>query len=195
MSYQEDEMLVQRAKQGDRTAINALVQKHEERAYKFAYRLTRDPEEAADVVAEAFVRVFKALPNFRGQSTFTTWLYRVLTNCFLDLKKKDKGKHNVSLDVALQTDESEVHRQIEDPAGTPQDDLERDERERRLGRAVRRLPEYQRALVVMYHAEGMSYDEIAAALDLPVGTVKSRLNRARLTLRELLLKDSELFHT
>ena len=195
MSYQEDEMLVQRAKQGDRSAVNALVQKHEERAYKFAYRLTRDPEEAADVVAEAFVRVFNALPNFRGQSTFTTWLYRILTNCFLDLKKKDKGKHNLSLDMALQTDESEVHRQIEDPTASPQDDMERVERERRLERAIRRLPEYQRALVVMYHAEGLSYDEIAGAMDLPVGTVKSRLNRARLSLRELLLKDRELFQT
>jgi RNA polymerase sigma-70 factor (ECF subfamily) len=193
MSYQEDELLVSRAQSGDRTAYNALVRKHEERAYKFAFRLTRDPEEAADVVAEAFVRVFNALPNFRSQSTFTTWLYRILTNCFLDLKKKDKGKHNVSLDSALQTDENEVQRQIEDPAGSPQDDFEKAERERKFQRAVRRLPEYQRALVVMYHAEQMSYEEISTAMDLPVGTVKSRLNRARLSLRELLSKDEELF--
>jgi RNA polymerase sigma-70 factor, ECF subfamily len=193
MSYQEDEMLVSRAQTGDHSAYNALVRKHEQRAYKFAFRLTRDPEEAADVVAEAFVRVFNALPNFKGQSTFTTWLYRILTNCFLDLKKKDKGKYNLSLDASLQTDESEVHRQLEDPNASPQQDAERAERERRMQRAVHRLPEYQRALVVMYHAEQMSYDEIAAALDLPVGTVKSRLNRARVTLKELLSRDQELF--
>ncbi len=193
MSYQEDEMLVSRAQTGDQSAYNALVRKHEERAYKFAFRLTRDPEEAADVVAEAFIRVYNALPNFKGNSTFTTWLYRILTNCFLDMKKKDKSKHNVSLDASLQTEESEVHRQLEDPKASPQKDFEKVERERRMQRAVHRLPEYQRALVVMYHAEQMSYDEIAAALDLPVGTVKSRLNRARLTLRELLVKDHELF--
>ncbi|MEZ0325491.1 MAG: RNA polymerase sigma factor [Fimbriimonas sp.] len=193
MSYQEDEMLVSRAQTGDKTAYNALVRKHEERAYKFAFRLTRDPEEASDVVAEAFIRVFNALPNFKGQSTFTTWLYRILTNCFLDMKKRDKTKHNLSLDASLQTEDNEVQRQLEDPSASPQEDMEKAERERRMQRAVHRLPEYQRALVVMYHAEQMSYDEIAAALDLPVGTVKSRLNRARLSLRELLMKDRELF--
>ncbi len=193
MSYQEDEMLVSRARMGDPSAYNALVRKHEQRAYKFAFRLTRDPEEASDVVAEAFVRVFNALPKFKGQSTFTTWLYRILTNCFLDMKKKDKGKYNLSLDASLQTEENEVQRQLEDTSSSPQEDIERAERERRMQRAVHRLPEYQRALVVMYHAEQMSYDEIAAALDLPVGTVKSRLNRARMTLRELLSKDRELF--
>jgi RNA polymerase sigma-70 factor, ECF subfamily len=191
--YIDDEMLIKRAQSGDRSAFNALVAKHEDRAYRYAYRLTRDQEEAADVVAEAFVRVFNALNNFRAQSTFTTWLYRILTNCFLDLRKKDKGKLNLSLDASLQTEESEVARQVEDPHASPQDHAERGERERRIERAIQRLPEYQRAMVVMYHAEMMSYEDIAGALDMPVGTVKSRLNRARLTLREILRKDEELF--
>jgi RNA polymerase sigma-70 factor (ECF subfamily) len=191
--YVEDEMLIRRAQSGDRSALNALVQKHEDRAYRYAFRLTRNSEEAADVVAEAFVRVYSALPNFRGQSTFTTWLYRILTNCFLDLKKKDKGRNNLSLDDALSTEESEVNRQIEDPTASPHDQMERSERERRIERAVSRLPEFQRAMMVMYHAELMSYEDIAAALDMPVGTVKSRLNRARLTLREMLVRDEELF--
>jgi RNA polymerase sigma-70 factor (ECF subfamily) len=191
--YVEDEMLVKRAQAGDPGAFNALIDKHQDRAYRYAFRLTRDAEEAADVVAEAFVRVYNAIHNFRSQSTFTTWLYRILTNCFLDLKKKDKSKLNVSLDAAIQTETVELTRELEDTRGTPQDEAERNEREHRMIRAVGRLPEYQRALVVMYHSEMMSYDEIATALDMPVGTVKSRLNRARLTLRESLMRDEELF--
>jgi RNA polymerase sigma-70 factor (ECF subfamily) len=191
----DDHLLIRRAQEGDRTALNQLIRKHEQRAYQYAFRLTRNPEEAADVVAEAFVRVYNALPNFKGQSAFTTWLYRILTNCFLDIRKKEKNRATSSLEAALQTDEGDLERQIEDPGMTPHDEAEKTERETRVERAVSELPEYQRAMIVMYHAEMLSYEEIAAALDLPIGTVKSRLNRARLSLRELLVKDEELFRT
>jgi len=188
----EDNLLITRAQGGDKSALNELIWKHEARAYQYAFRLTRNSEEAADVVSEAFVRVYNALPNFKGQSSFTTWIYRILTNCFLDLKKKDKGK-TTSLETAFQTSDGDVERQIEDPADTPQQEMEKTERQKRVTRAIKRLPEYQRSMIVMYHAENMTYEDIAAALDLPVGTVKSRLNRARISLRELLQKDEELF--
>jgi len=188
----EDNLLITRAQGGDKSALNELIWKHEARAYQYAFRLTRNSEEAADVVSEAFVRVYNALPNFKGQSSFTTWIYRILTNYFLDLKKKDKGK-TTSLETAFQTSDGDIERQIEDPSDTPQQEMEKTERQKRVTRAIRRLPEYQRSMIVMYHAENMTYEDIAAALDLPVGTVKSRLNRARISLRELLQKDEELF--
>ena len=191
--YLDDSMLIQRSQNGDRSAFNSLISKHEARAYQYAFRLTRNPEEAADVVAEAFVRVFNAIHNFKGQSAFTTWLYRILTNCFLDIRKKEKSRPTTSLENAMQTSEGELERQVEDPGRSPHEETERNERESRVESAVAQLPEYQRAMIVMYHAEMMSYEEIAASLDLPIGTVKSRLNRARLSLREILVKDSELF--
>lgn len=191
--YLEDSMLVSRSQAGDRTAFNALVQKHQTRAFQYAYRLTRDQEVASDIVVEAFLRVFNALPNFKGQSSFITWLYRIMTNCYLDFRKRDKSKRNVSLESTLQTESGELTRQLVDPSATPYDQTEKDARSIRMDLAVSQLPEYQRAMIVMYHAEMMSYEEIAAALDLPVGTVKSRLNRARLSLRDLLAKDEELF--
>jgi len=190
----EDHMLISRAQAGDQPALNVLIRKYEARAYQYAFRLTRSPEIAADVVAEAFVRIFNALPNFKGQSSFGTWMYRILTNCFLDMKKKDKGR-TVSLESAITTEEGEVERQFEDPAPNPAESFEKHDRDRRIERAIRALPEYQRAMIVMYHGESMSYDDMAAALDLPVGTVKSRLNRARMTLRELLARDEELFRS
>lgn len=189
----EDQVLIGRAQRGDSYAFNDLVRRHEVRAYQYAFRLTRNQDEASDVVADAFVRVFNALPNFKGNSAFSTWLYRIITNCFLDQKKKDKSKYNVSLESTMQTPEGDVTRQFEDPGLTPDEESERNERERTIGQAVHILPEYQRAMIVMYHAENLSYEEIAAALDLPIGTVKSRLNRARLSLREILTKDEELF--
>ncbi|HVL40208.1 MAG TPA: sigma-70 family RNA polymerase sigma factor [Fimbriimonadaceae bacterium] len=192
-NYPDDRVLIERAQAGDRSAFNLLIKKHEKRAYQYAFRLTSNPEECSDVVAEAFVRVYSALHNFKGQSAFTTWFYRILTNCFLDIRKREKSRPATSLEAALQTPDGELERQIEDPSPSPHHDAEKSERERCIERAVAQLPEYQRAMIVMYHAEMMSYEEIAEALDLPIGTVKSRLNRARLSLREQLVKDEELF--
>ena len=192
-SYLDDHVLITRAQGGDKSAFNTLIRKHETRAYQYAFRLTRNPEEASDVVADAFVRVFNALHNFKGQSAFTTWMYRILTNCYLDARKRERNRVTTSLETVLRTQDGEVEKQIEDPSASPYDDTERIVRERSIESAVALLPEYQRAMIVMYHAESMTYEEIAAALDLPVGTVKSRLNRARVSLRELLIKDEELF--
>ncbi len=189
----DDELLIRRAQGGDRSAFDALIVKHSTRAYQYAFRLTRNPEEASDIVAEGFVRVYNALHNFKGQSAFTTWLYRIMTNCFLDIRKKEKTRSAMSIESALVTSEGDVELQVEDTSASPLEVTERNERERRFEKAVAKLPEYQRAMIMMYHAETMSYEEIAAALDLPIGTVKSRLNRARLTLREMLQKDEELF--
>lgn len=195
MSRQADDLvLIQRAQQGDKTAFDDLVRIHERRAYQYAYRLTSNPDEACDVVADAFIRVYGALNNFKGNSAFSTWLYRILTNCFLDLRKKEKSRATVSLDQNISGSEQEMERQIEDDGPGPDDVAEMEERQERVSAAVERLPEYQKAMIVMYHSEGLAYEEIAEALDLPIGTVKSRLNRARLTLREMLVKDAELFN-
>ncbi len=193
-TYPEDLILIERCQKGDREALDSLIRKHERRAYQYAYRLTNNPEEAADVVADAFVRVYGALANFKGNSAFTTWLYRILTNCFLDARKKERNRPAVSLEAALVTEDGDLERQIEDPHAAPDDIAERNQREARVEAAVEHLPEYQKAMIVMYHAEMLSYEEIAESLDLPIGTVKSRLNRARLSLRELLVKDEELFN-
>ncbi len=192
-AFPDDKVLVERARSGDREAMDALIRKHEKRAYQYAYRLTTNPDEASDVVADAFVRVYGALKNFKGQSAFTTWLYRILTNCFLDSRKRERSRPTVSIEATLVTAEGEIDRQIVDDGESPHEASLRTERERLMQNAVERLPEYQRAMIVMYHVEALSYEDIAEALDLPIGTVKSRLNRARLSLRELLVKDTELF--
>jgi len=182
----DDGMLIDRTKGGDRSAFDQLISKHQQRAYQYAYRLTRDPEEASDVVAEAFIRMYKALQNFKGDSAFTTWMYRIATNCFLDIRKKKRSRPAISLEAAVQTPDGEVVYQFEDTRPSPQDEAERVEAMSEVQKAIQLLPAYQRAIILLFHAEMQSYDEIARALKLPIGTVKSRLNRARLSLRSLL---------
>ena len=193
MSQAEDQMLIQRIQQGDRASLNALIRKYELRAYQYAFRLTRNQDDASDIVADAFVRVNSALPNFKGNSAFTTWLYRIITNVFLDHRKRERNKVNLSLDTSGTNEDGDIERQIEDDAASPHEEAEKSERERAFESAVGKLSEYQRAMIVMFHAEMLSYEEIAEALDLPLGTVKSRLNRARINLRDELGHYKELF--
>lgn len=189
----EEQLLIKRCQKGERDALDELVRRYYQRAYQFAYRLSGDSDTAADLVIEAFTRVYLNIHRFRQDSLFSTWLFRILTNCFLDLKKKDKGRKVESLDTLVQSEEGMVQKEYEDQSEPPEAGIERDEKAFWLAKAIESLPEYQRVMIVMYHIENMSYEEIAQVLDLPLGTVKSRLNRARLTLRELLSSAEELF--
>lgn len=189
----DDGILIERFQKGDQKAFNQLIERHRQRAYQYAFRLTRCEDEAADIVAEAFVRIYRALQNFKGQSAFTTWLYRIETNCFLDMRKRAKNRQALSIEDAVPTEDGELQLQVEDLSMGAYEHAEQGERLRAIEEAVQRLPEYQRAMIMMFHADMLSYDEIAAALDVPVGTVKSRLNRARVALRELLQPHQELF--
>lgn len=189
----DDALLIELSQQGDRNAFDALIRKYESRAYQYAYRLTSNTDEASDIVADAFVRVYNALKNFRGQSSFGTWLYRILTNCYLDQRKKERSRRHESLEATMNLEGGEVQRQFEDESDGPDVQLERTAREEAVQGALAKMPEYQQAMLVMYHVEMLTYEEISEALDLPIGTVKSRLNRARLALRDHLAGDVELF--
>jgi RNA polymerase sigma-70 factor, ECF subfamily len=192
-NFPDDTVLVERSQKGDRSAFDTLIRKHERRAYQYAFRLTSSQEEASDIVADAFVRIFNALGNFRGQSAFTTWLYRIITNCYLDLRKKDKSRYLVSLDSPGYGDSNDAPMQVEDKSDGPDIISERNQRERVVQAALGNMPEYQKTMLTMFHVDNLSYEEIAQILDLPIGTVKSRLNRARLGLREQLAENLELF--
>jgi len=187
-----DLALIERAQQGDRHAVDQLVTKYQTRAYQYAYRLTGNQDDASDLVAEAFVRVYTALPKFRRDSRFTTWLFRIVTNCFLDQKKKERRRPTAQLeDTWVDPDAVTTIADRESPV----ESSERLERDEVMQQAIEQLPENQRAMIAMFHLENLSYEDIAATLDMPIGTVKSRLNRARLALREILDPYAELFQT
>jgi RNA polymerase sigma-70 factor, ECF subfamily len=190
---QDDAILIERFQKGDLSAMDTLIHKHERRAYQYAFRLARDEETASDVVAEAFVRLFRALPRFKGESAFTTWMYRILANCFFDLRRKEGLRPHQSLDTGHLTEEGEVMIQVLDRSDSPHEEAEQNERARTIGTAMQNLVPYQRSMIMMFHVEMLSYEEMATALKLPIGTIKSRMNRARTSLRALLQDERAMF--
>ncbi len=185
--------VIQRCKQGDLSAFDELVRMYEKQVYNFAYRLAGNYDDANDIACEAFIKVFNAINTFRGDANFSTWLFRIVTNLYLDERKRSKAHMNIPLDEYIDLDESTVTRQIEDSSPSPQEILESKERAEVLNSAIQQLPDYQRVMVLLFHTQGKSYEEIAEIIGLPIGTVKSRLNRARLALRDKLGPVLELF--
>ncbi len=189
----DDSAIIERCKEGDITAFDELVGRYEKQVYNFAYRMTGNYDDASDIASEAFIKVYNAIDTFRGEANFSTWLFRIVTNLYLDERKRSKAHLNVPLDEYIDLEESSVTRQIEDPSPGPQELLEAGERAEVLARAIYDLPDYQRVMVLLFHTQGKSYEEIAEITELPIGTVKSRLNRARLALKEKLEPIQELF--
>jgi len=190
-----DARLIARARTGDSSAENELVERHYRNVFNLAFRLSGNYDDAQDIVIDAFVRVHNALPSFRGDANFTTWLYRIVKNVFLDERKKQRIRNHSSLEEMVELEDSSISRQVEDPKPGPQHNVERRERAELIQAAVMSLPDNQRLMIGLYHFQHRSYEEIAEVMGLPIGTVKSRLNRARLALKNKLHSDRELLES
>lgn len=189
----DESAVIERCKQGDLSAFDDLVRRFQKQIYNFAYRMTRNYDDANDITSDAFIKVFNAINTYRGDANFSTWLFRIVTNLYLDERKRSKVHLNTPLDEYIDLEESSVTRQIEDSSPSPVECIEALERFEALDRAISDLPDYQRIMILLYHTQGQSYEEIAQIVGLPIGTVKSRLNRARLALKEKLEPVRELF--
>ena len=187
-----DKELVEKAKAGDQSAFEQLVIDNQNKVYSLALRLVNDREEAADLAQEAFVRAWQGLPAFQGESSFATWVYRLATNVCIDHLRRKKRREAVEPAVSL----DDADGGWTEPADWEQDphrQLERSERGRALSRGLAALPDWQRRVLVLRELSGLSYQEIGQAMDLDLGTVKSRIARARLALRKILLEDGNFF--
>lgn len=187
-----DKELAEKAKAGDQIAFEQLVIENQNKVYSLALRLVNDREEAADLAQEAFVKAWQGLSSFQGESSFATWVYRLTTNVCIDHLRKKKRREGVEPSVSL-NDEESGWAEPADWKSDPQLLLERSERGKALARALARLPDWQRRTLVLRELSGLSYQEIGEALDIDLGTVKSRIARARLNLRKILLEDGNFF--
>mgnify|MGYP001092427736 CR=1 FL=1 len=187
-----DKELAEKAKAGDQIAFEQLVIENQNKVYSLALRLVNDREEAADLAQEAFVKAWQGLSSFQGESSFATWVYRLTTNVCIDHLRKKKRRKGVEPSVSL-NDEESGWAEPADWESDPQLLLERSERGKALARALARLPDWQRRTLVLRELSGLSYQEIGDALDIDLGTVKSRIARARLSLRKILLEDGNFF--
>lgn len=189
-----DRELVERAKRGDQEAFEQLVLDNQNKVYALALRLVNDREEAADLAQEAFVKAWQGLASFQGESSFSTWVYRLTTNLCIDYIRKQKRREGVAASVSLD-DETSGWAEPADRESDPQLVLEKSERGAALARGLEKLPDWQRRALVLRELSGLSYQEIGEALDIDLGTVKSRIARARLNLRKILLEDGNFFDT
>lgn len=177
-----EQEIIRRARQGDGDAFRRLVEEHQTQVYRIALRMCGEAA-ADDVTQEAFLTAWRALPSFRGECRFSTWLYRLTTNAAIDFLRREK-RHAHSDDV--------TELELPDGAPSPQELAERSETQSAVRRGLAQLSEEHRQVLVLRYMQELDYGEIAAALSVSEGTVKSRINRAKARLRELLGADGNL---
>jgi len=184
--------LITKAKAGDPEAFGQLVLAHQNKVYSLCVHMTGDRDQAEDLAQEAFLKAWRSLASFREDSSFSTWMHRLTTNLCLDYLRKQIRQREVAPAVSLD-DEEAGWVEPADPAGDPHERLERSEQGRALAKALRELPDHHRQLILMRELSGMRYQEIADATGADLGTVKSRLARAREQLKKILLRDGNFF--
>jgi RNA polymerase sigma-70 factor (ECF subfamily) len=184
-----DSELVKRAQRGNTAAFEELVKRYEHKVYNIAYRMLSNEEEAKDALQDTFIRAYRFIKKFKGDSSFYTWLYRITTNVCLTRLKRRQGKDNVtvSLDEPVQ-DEEDMIRELPDVKHTPEILFERKQTQQAIQTAISELPSDYRTVVVLRDLQGLSNKEVSKALQLSIAAVKSRLHRGRVFLRKKLSK-------
>ena len=186
LTQEEDQQLVERVQRGDKRAFDLLVLKYQHKILGLIVRFVRDPHEAQDVAQEAFIKAYRALANFRGDSQFYTWLYRIAINTaknYLVARGRRPPESDISAEDAEFMDGDHDLKDIESPERL----MLRDEIEATVHRAIAALPEDLRTALTLREFDGLSYEDIAAVMQCPVGTVRSRIFRAREAVDKALL--------
>ena len=184
MTKEEELRLIERVLQGDPDAFEPLVLENQQRVYTVALRITGNEADAWDAAQEAFLRAYKSLKDFRGESRFSTWLYKLAGSAAIDLIRRRKDAQLVSL-----YDEEESIPDVPDERFEPETELTKKELRENVQRALSLLPADYRRILTLRELGGLSYEELAEELGLEAGTVKSRLSRARQKLCALLSRD------
>ena len=173
-----DQLLVERVQRGDKRAFDLLVRKYQHRVIAVINRYVRDPDEAMDVAQETFVKAYRALDRFRGESAFYTWIFRIAVNTAKN-HIVSRGRRPPDADIEVEEAEHYEGGEWLHELANPENELFKDELERAVYRALEKLPEDLRTAVTLREFDGLSYEEIAEVMDCPVGTVRSRIFRAR----------------
>ncbi|MFI0398809.1 MAG: RNA polymerase sigma factor RpoE [Thiolinea sp.] len=177
--------LVQRVQAGDKKSFDVLVLKYQHKVINLVMRYMHDPDTAQDVAQEAFIKAYKGLKNFRGESAFYTWLYRIAINTAKN-HLVSQGRRTPTNDIDAEEAEQFEGESALKEYGTPENEMLRDEIQSIVSNAIDALPDDLRTAIVLRELEGMSYEEIAEAMDCPIGTVRSRIFRARESIDKVL---------
>lgn len=194
MTREEETQLVLRVQNGDQSAFEKLVLDNQNRVFNLAMRMVNNEEDALDMSQEAFIKAYNSIDNFRGESRFSVWLYRLTTNVCLDFLRSKTRKAHSSL-TFTEDEEDGKELEIPDERFSPDSITERNELREAIARGLNALPADYRAILLLREIESLSYDEIALVLELEEGTVKSRIFRARKKLCEILIADRNFSYT
>jgi len=190
---QDEKYLLSRAKKGDIEAFEQLIEEYQKKIFNIALKLIGNYDDASELTQEVLIRIYRSIGKFKEQSSFATWIYSITKNVCYDELRKRKNKNIVSLDQDILCGEDEVQRQLPDTGPSPGETVERNETVKIVNEAIQALSTEHKMVIVMRDIEGLSYEDIAKVLDCPEGTVKSRINRARKALKEILKNKRELF--
>ena len=191
MTREQEAAIVRKVLGGDANAFETLVLEYEKNVYNIALRMTGNSEDAADMTQEAFIKAYNSLQSFRGDSKFSVWLYRIVSNVCLDFLRSKNRRPTVSLSVE-DDDGEDAQLDVADESQSPELLLDRKLSRDSVRRGLDSLPPDYRQILLLREIQGLSYDEIAQALSLEVGTVKSRIFRARKRLCTFLIDDGNI---
>ena len=181
----KEDLLLEKARHGDQEAFGELVRLYEKKVYALTLRMCKNPDDAAEAAQEAFLSAWQGLKFFRGEASFSTWLYRLASNACVDLLRKEQRHRAVS---GPSLNDEDTYMDIADDAATPQELAERSELREQIEEGLQSLSPEHREVLILRELHQLSYDEIAQTLDLDTGTVKSRISRGRKALRNFLLQ-------
>ena len=184
----DERELILRCQQGDEAAFEDLIRLHEKKVYTLCRRMCRSEDDALEAAQDAFLAVWRGIGSFRADAAFSTWLYRLATNACLDLLRREKRRGDLA-----SLDDEEAPAEPADPAPLPEEALERAETQRMVREALLALPDDYREILLLRETEQLSYTEIAEVTGLELGTVKSRINRARQALKNYLSASGNFF--
>ena len=175
---EEDILLIAEARSGSERAFRTLMDKYQRPVFSICLRMVRNRDEAEDLAQESFIKVFAMLERYNPSYAFSSWLFKITSNLCIDHLRKRKIE-TFAMDEPIDVEKGEIQRQYEAPDLDPEQELMKNEKMRRLSRAIDRLPPHYRIMLILRHQENLSYEEIAESLDIPLGTVKARIHRAR----------------
>lgn len=186
-----DDNLIKKAQKGNTDAFEKLVYKYEKLIYNLAYSMLRNEQDAYDISQEVFIKVYQSITTFNFTAKFSTWIHRITVNTTIDEIRKRKNKETEYIDKMVDVGDGAIAKQFEDKSPTPEDQILLKERNQDLIDSIKKLKEEHRIALTLRDIKGYSYEEIAEILDCSLGTVKSRISRARSNLKEIYLAKLE----
>ena len=190
MDSHEKKLIIESQK-GDMESFEKLIKEYQKGAYNIAYRMLGNTEDAKDASQEAMIKIYRSIGGFRMKSSFKTWFFRVVTNTCLDYRRKRSRNKVLYLDKAVNSEEGSFQREIEDPSDGPEEIIIKNENTRTLHGYISKMPEKYAMAIILRDVRGFSYSEMGEILELPEGTVKSRISRARIMLKDIIANNME----